>query len=61
MDLKSVLHCEALASMGRLFLFVDHGYGIALDRNLALTVCVKQRLVSSQAKVSGLLSRLQLC
>jgi hypothetical protein len=59
--LLSVPYCEALPDVRWAFQFVDHCDGVILNRNLALTGGVYQKLIASQAKLSRTLPWLQFC
>ena len=59
--LPLVPNCKAALDMRGTFQFVDHSNGVILNRNLALTVGVYQKLIVSQAKLSRSLPWLQFC
>jgi hypothetical protein len=59
--LPSVTYRKAPPEMRGTFQFVDHCNGVILNRNLALTGGVYQKLIVSQAKLSRTLPWLQFC
>ena len=41
--------------MRRVLHFIDHGHGVILRRNAALSVCISEQLIRAKAKLAGAL------